>query len=95
MDSENDIISISCQEDLIEAFESMPQLRLLVEENIEAVRLNQDPDYSMRSSSLNLAGVSPHILNNQNNFLYSDKRLSSEFEDVFYEEGKSQQSLHT
>lgn len=32
---------------------------------------------------------------NNPNFVYSDKRISSEFEDVFYEEGKSQPSFHT
>lgn len=64
-DSENDIISISCQEDLVEAFQSMPQLKLFVEDSIEAAKMNIDPDYSMRSSSLNLASaLSSNMMNN-------------------------------
>lgn len=71
----------------------MPHLRLLVEEGIESVRMDNDHDYSMRSSTLNLAqALSP---NPNPNFIYSGKRISSEFEDVFYEEKKSNPSFHT
>lgn len=59
VDVDGDLISISCQEDLEEAIESMPQLRLVVEENIEAARFNLEPDFSMRSSINMPSQISP------------------------------------
>lgn len=79
-DSDGDIISISCQEDLEEAYESIPQLRLIIEESSEAARFNMDPDYSMRSS-INVMG--------QNNF-NSNRNASSFF---FEEVRQNQQSV--
>ena len=53
-DPEGDLISISCQEDLEEAYSSMTQLRLFVEASIQEARNLLEPDFSMRSSSLNM-----------------------------------------
>lgn len=83
VDADHDLISISCQEDLEEALESMPQLRLVVEEGADAARSNFEPDQS--SSSINF-GFSPAISNN----LYQDqnRRVSQAFEEISYEEEK-------
>jgi hypothetical protein len=64
VDSEGDLISISCQEDLEEALESMPALKLVVEENIEAARFNLEPDFTMRSSMNMPLQMSPTIMSN-------------------------------
>ena len=53
-DPEGDLISISCQEDLEEAYSSMTTLRLIVEAPIQEARNLMEPDFSMRSSSLNM-----------------------------------------
>jgi hypothetical protein len=55
-DPDGDLISISCQEDLEEAYSSMGALRLFVEASIEQARQLLEPDFSMRSSinSLNM-----------------------------------------
>jgi len=53
-DPEGDLISISCQEDLEEAYSSMSALRLIVESSIQEARNLLEPDFSMRSSSLNM-----------------------------------------
>lgn len=50
VDSDGDMISVSSQEDLEEAIDSMPALKLIVEESSEAARFNLDADFSMRSS---------------------------------------------
>ena len=53
-DPEGDLISISCQEDLEEAYSSMGALRLIVEASIQEARNLMEPEFSMRSSSLNM-----------------------------------------
>jgi hypothetical protein len=53
-DPEGDLISISCQEDLEEAYSSMSALRLIVEASIQEARNLMEPEFSMRSSSLNM-----------------------------------------
>jgi PB1 domain len=53
-DPEGDLISISCQEDLEEAYSSMSALRLIVEGSIQEARNLLEPDFSMQSSSLNM-----------------------------------------
>jgi hypothetical protein len=67
-DSEGDVISISCQEDLEEALESIPSLKLVIDESSESARFFMEPDYSMRSSinmpNNNMIG---HSSNNQMN----------------------------
>lgn len=95
VDAEGDLISISCQEDLEEALDSMPALRLIVEESIEAARFNLEPDFTMRSSMNMPLQMSPAIMNNQN-FAGQEKqerRVSQAFEDVFDEEVKSMPSM--
>jgi len=64
---------------LEEAFESMPYLKLIVEESSEAARLNLEPDYSMRSS-INLPTMNS---NNQNYIMDSNSRQGNSF---FFEE---------
>jgi hypothetical protein len=54
LDSDNDIISINCQEDLEEALESGLSLRLVVEESIENAKFNLQSDYSMGASAINM-----------------------------------------
>lgn len=64
-DPEGDLISISCQEDLEEAYSSMTTLRLIVEASIQEARNLMEPDFSMRSSSLNMPlQTSQHHSNN-------------------------------
>jgi hypothetical protein len=95
VDSDGDLISISCQEDLEEAL-SMPGLKLIVEENIEAARFNLEPDFTMRSSINMPLQMSPAMMSNQNfaDQQQREKRVSSEFEDVFYDDAKSQPSFN-
>jgi PB1 domain-containing protein len=54
IDSEGDLISLTCQEDLDEALDSMAELRLFIEENIELARSYFNADLSIKDS-LNLA----------------------------------------
>ena len=66
-DPEGDLISISCQEDLDEAYSSMTQLRLFVEASIQEARNLLEPEFSMRSSSLNMPlQMSQHASGGQN-----------------------------
>lgn len=53
-DPDGDLISISCQEDLEEAYSSMPALKLIVEGSIQEARNVMEPDFSMRSMSMPL-----------------------------------------
>ena len=61
VDSDGDLISISCQEDLEEAIQSMDALKLIVEESIEAARYNLEPDFTMRSSMNMPLQMSPAV----------------------------------
>jgi hypothetical protein len=54
MDSDEDLISISSQEDLEEAIESTQALRLIVAENAESARFSFEPDFSRGSINLPL-----------------------------------------
>jgi hypothetical protein len=80
------VISISCQEDLEEALESVPQLKLVVDISSEAARFNMEPDYSMRSS-INIANSSQ-----QQNFMDSSSNRNN-VSSFFFEEVKQQQPL--
>jgi hypothetical protein len=65
----------------------MTQLRLFVEASIESARQQIEPDFSMRSS-LNM----PLQMSTNQNFEQKQGRgISTEFEDVSYEEQKSNQ----
>ena len=67
-DPEGDLISISCQEDLEEAYSSMGALRLIVEASIQEARNLMEPEFSMRSSSLNMplqtsqSSINPNLI---------------------------------
>jgi hypothetical protein len=66
---------------LEEAFETMPQLKLVIEESSEAARMYFEPDYSMRSS-INFPSQP-----NGMNFGGIDARASGSF---FFEDVKNQ-----
>ena len=54
MDAENDLISLSCQEDLEEALDSIAELHLFIEETIDLAKSYFEADQSIKDS-LNLA----------------------------------------
>jgi hypothetical protein len=57
MDSDGDLISINCQEDLDEAYEgAQTQLKFIIEENSEGALYGLDPTMSVRSS-INLSRI--------------------------------------
>lgn len=85
-DGEGDIISITCQEDLVEALESVPTLKLVVEQSSEAARMNLDPDISMRSS-LNYGNPQFQMYNQQENEQMF-RNSSSMKGELFFEEIK-------
>ena len=89
-DPEGDLISISCQEDLEEAYSSMQNLRLIVESSIQEARNIMEPEYSMRSI---------HQLNQfQNTFesISNIPRVRQDFEDIGrLEEQKSLSYSHS
>ncbi len=93
-DSEGDVISISCQEDLEEALESIPSLKLVVDESSESARFFMEPDYSMRSS-INMPGnmmgqSSSNQMNNMGQW-GAPMRTNSSF---YFEEVKQQKSVN-
>lgn len=61
-----------------EAYETLPSIKLVVEDTVESARLNMEPDYSMRSST-----TGP--VNNQNFNFGSTSNMN---ESVFFEEVK-------
>jgi hypothetical protein len=60
-DPDGDLISISCQEDLEEAFSSMINLKLVVESSIHEARSVMESDFSIRSS----LSIQQHLHHNQ------------------------------
>jgi hypothetical protein len=71
-DPEGDLISISCQEDLEEAYSSMGALRLIVESSIQEARNLLEPDFSMRSSSLNMPLQMSHNESNPSSMTHAE-----------------------
>jgi hypothetical protein len=84
-DPEGDLISISCQEDLEEAYSSMSALRLLVESSIAEARQQMEPDFSMRS-------LPPH--HHQGFESISNIPKNQDFEDIGKLEEQKSESFH-